>query len=59
MSSNDMYKDWLDRGIISKDEYESAVAFKRDYDTKFEKLMKKRNEYEQSMLAKRKKRRLR
>ena len=59
MSSNDMYKDWLDRGIITKSEYESAVAFKRDYDTKFEKLMKKRNEYEQSMQAKRKKRRLR
>ena len=59
MSSNDMYKDWLDRGIITKDEYESAVAFKQDYDTKFEKLMKKRNEYEQSMQAKRKKRRLR
>ena len=59
VSSNDMYKDWLDRGIITKSEYESAVAFKRDYDTKFEKLMKKRNEYEQSMQAKRKKRRLR
>ena len=59
VSSNDMYKDWLDRGIISKDEYQSAVAFKQDYDTKFEKLMKKRNEYEQSMQAKRKKRRLR
>ena len=59
VSSNEMYKDWLDRGIITKSEYESAVAFKRDYDTKFEKLMKKRNEYEQSMQAKRKKRRLR
>ena len=59
MSSDDMYKDWLGRGIISKDEYQSAVAFKQDYDTKFEKLMKKRNEYEQSMQAKRKKRRLR
>ena len=59
VSSDDMYKDWLDRGIITKEEYESAVAFKQDYDTKFEKLMKKRNEYEQSMQAKRKKRRLR
>ena len=59
VSSNDMYKDWLDRGIISKDEYQSAVAFKQDYDTKFEKLMEKRNEYERSMQAKRKKRRLR
>ena len=59
MSSNDMYKDWLDRGIITKEEYESAVAFKQDYDTKFEKLMEKRNEYERSMQAKRKKRRLR
>lgn len=59
VSSDAMYKDWLDRGIITKEEYESAVAFKQDYDTKFEKLMKKRNEYEQSMQAKRKKRRLR
>ena len=59
VSSNDMYKDWLDRGIITKEEYESAVAFKQDYDTKFEKLMEKRNEYEQSMQAKRKRRRLR
>ena len=59
VSSDDMYKNWLDRGIISKDEYQSATAFKRDYDAKFEKLMKKRNEYEKSMQAKRKKRRLR
>lgn len=59
VSSNDMYKDWLDRGIISKSEYQSAVAFKQDFDTKFEKLMEKRNEYEQSMQAKRKVRRLR
>ena len=59
VSSDDMYKNWLERGIISKSEYESALAFKRDYDTKFEKLMKKRNEYEQSMQSKRKKRRLR
>lgn len=59
VSSSDMYKDWMDRGIISKDEYQSATAFKRDYDTKFEKLMKKRNEYEASMQSKRKKRRLR
>ena len=59
ISSNDMYKNWLERGIISKSEYQSATAFKHDYDTKFEKLMKKRNEYEQSMQAKRKKRRLR
>ena len=58
MSSNDMYKDWLDRGIISKEEYQSAVAFKQDYDTKFEKLMEKRNKYEQSMQSKRKARRL-
>lgn len=58
MSSNDMYKDWLDRGIISKDEYQSATAFKRDYDTKFERLMEKRNKYEQSMQSKRKARRL-
>ena len=59
VSSDAMYKDWLDRGIITKEEYESAVAFKQDYDTKFEKLMEKRNEYERSMQAKRKKRRLR
>lgn len=58
VSSNDMYRDWLDRGIITKSEYQSAVAFKRDYDTKFEKLMEKRNEYELSMQAKRKARRL-
>ena len=59
VSSNTMYKDWLKRGIITQEEYESALAFKRDYDTKFEKLMKKRNEYEQSMQSKRRKRRLR
>ena len=58
VSSNDMYKNWLERGIISKSEYQSATAFKRDYDTKFEKLMKKRNEYEKTMQEKRKKRRL-
>ena len=58
VSSNDMYANWLDRGIISKDEYQSATAFKRDYDAKFEKLMKKRNEYEKTMQEKRKKRRL-
>ena len=58
VSSNDMYKDWLDRGIISKSEYQSATAFKRDYDAKFEKLMEKRNKYEQSMQSKRKARRL-
>ena len=59
VSSNTMYKDWLKRGIITQEEYESALAFKRDYDTKFEKLMEKRNEYEQSMQAKRKRRILR
>ena len=59
VSSDDMYKNWLDRGIISKEEYQSATAFKEDYDSKFESLMKKRNEYEQSMQAKRKRRRLR
>ena len=59
VSSNDMYANWLERGIISKSEYQSATAFKRDYDTKFEKLMEKRNKYEQSMQAKRKARRLR
>lgn len=58
VSSDDMYKNWLDRGIISKSEYQSAVAFKKDFDTKFEKLMEKRNKYEQSMQAKRKARRL-
>ena len=58
VSSNDMYANWLDRGIISKDEYQSATEFKRDYDAKFEKLMKKRNEYEKTMQEKRKKRRL-
>lgn len=58
VSSNDMYQNWLDRGIISKEEYQSAVAFKRDYDAKFEKLMEKRNKYERSMQSKRKARRL-
>ena len=58
MSSNDMYKNWLDRGIISKEEYRSATAFKEDYDSEFESLMKKRNEYEKTMQEKRKKRRL-
>lgn len=58
VSSNDMYANWLERGIISKSEYQSATAFKRDYDAKFEKLMEKRNKYEQSMQSKRKARRL-
>lgn len=58
VSSDDMYKNWLERGVISKSEYQSATAFKRDYDAKFEKLMKKRNEYEKTMQEKRKKRRL-
>ena len=58
VSSDDMYKNWLERGIVSKSEYQSATAFKRDYDTKFEKLMEKRNKYEQSMQSKRKARRL-
>ena len=58
VSSNDMYANWLERGIISKSEYQSATAFKRDYDTKFEKLMEKRNKHEQSMQSKRKARRL-
>ena len=58
VSSKTMYDDWLKAGIINKDEYQSAVAFKRDYDTKFEKLMEKRNKHEQSMQSKRKARRL-
>ena len=58
VSSDDMYKNWLERGVISKSEYQSATAFKRDYDAKFEKLMEKRNEYEKTMQEKRKKRRL-
>ena len=58
VSSDDMYKNWLDRGIISKEEYQSATAFKKDYDREFESLMKKRNEYEKTMQEKRKKRRL-
>ena len=56
VSSDDMYKNWLERGIISKSEYQSATAFKKDYDREFESLMKKRNEYEKSMQEKRKKR---
>ena len=54
-----MYNDWLKRGIITPEEYNSQMAFRKDYDTKFEKLMKERNEYEQSMRIKRKRRRLR
>ncbi len=54
-----MYNDWLARGIITKAQYKNQMAFRKDYDTKFEKLMKERNEYEQSMQEKRKKRRLR
>ena len=54
-----MYNDWLARGIITQEEYSTQIAFRKDYDTKFEKLMKERNEYEQSMQEKRKKRRLR
>lgn len=59
VKSNKIYDDWLERGIIDKEEYESLQAFRKDYDTKFEALMKRRNEYEQSMQSKRKKRRLR
>ena len=58
VSGKAMYDNWLKAGIINKEEYQSAVAFKRDYDTKFEKLMEKRNKYEQSMQSKRKARRL-
>ena len=58
VSGKAMYDNWLKAGIINKEEYQSAVAFKRDYDTKFEKLMEKRNKYEQSMQGKRKARRL-
>lgn len=54
-----MYNDWLARGIITQEEYSSQMAFRKVYDTKFEKLMKERNEYEASMQSKRKKRRLR
>lgn len=54
-----MYNDWLARGIITQEQYSTQMAFRKDYDTKFEKLMKERNEYEQSMQEKRKKRRLR
>lgn len=54
-----MYNDWLARGIITPEEYSSQMAFRKVYDTKFEKLMKERNEYEASMQSKRKKRRLR
>lgn len=54
-----MYDDWLKRGIITKSEYESAVAFKKDFDTKFEVLMEQRNKYELSMQSKRRARRLR
>lgn len=58
VSSKTMYDDWLKAGIIDKEEYQSATAFKKDYDRKFEALMKKRNKYEQSMQSKRKARRL-
>lgn len=58
VSSKTMYDDWLKAGIIDKDEYQSATAFKKDYDSEFEALMKKRNKYEQSMQSKRKQRRL-
>ena len=54
-----MYNDWLARGIITPEEYSSQMAFRKVYDTKFEKLMKERNEYEKTMQEKRKKRRLR
>ena len=55
---NAMYKDWLARGIITKEEYQSQQVFRKQFDTKFEKLMEKRNEYELSMAKKRKARRL-
>lgn len=58
VSSDDMYKNWLERGIISKEEYQSSLEFKKSYDSEFEKLMKIRNDYEKSMQEKRKKRRL-
>ena len=53
VSSKTMYDDWLKAGIINKEEYQSALSFKKDYDTEFEKLMEKRNEYEKSMAKKR------
>ena len=56
VSSDDMYKNWLDAGIISKKEYRSSLEFKKSYDSEFEKLMKVRNDYEKSMQEKRKKR---
>ena len=58
VSSKTMYDDWLKAGIIDKDEYQSALSFKKDYDSEFEALMKKRNKYEESMQSKRKQRRL-
>lgn len=58
VSSDDMYKNWLDNGIISKEEYQSSLEFKKTYDSEFEKLMKIRNEYEKTMQEKRKKRRM-
>ena len=36
-----MYRDWLQRGIITPEEYNSQMAFREAYDTKFEKLMNK------------------
>ena len=53
---NAMYKDWLARGIITKEEYQSQQVFRKQFDTKFEKLMEKRNEYELSMAKKRRER---
>ena len=50
---NTMYRDWLKRGIITQEEYNTQIDFRKDYDSKFEKLMEKRNEHEASMSKKR------
>ena len=58
VSSKAMYDDWLRRGIISKKEYQSLDAFKKDYDKKFDFLMKLKIQHEKLMQEKRKARRL-
>lgn len=57
VDANKMYDNWLERGIISKKEYASLKDFRKDYNTKFEKLMEEHNKYEASMQKKRAERR--
>lgn len=51
-----MYKDWLERGIITDKEYASQKVFLKQFDTEFEKLMEQKEAHELAMAGKRKNR---